>query len=352
VRAATWQARRSVAVEDLDDPRPGDGDVLIEVAHCGICGSDLHSYEHGFLARPGQVLGHELAGRVLTADGVAGVGEGDLVTVRPLIPCRTCPSCRAGHTQVCEAGMAEAIGYGLHGGFAERVLLPRGELGFNVFRLPEGVTPRAAALVEPLAVGLHAVRVAEPRERDVVVVFGGGMIGLAVVRFLALAGVSTIIAVEPSARRRRAAVAQGASLTIDPEHEDVVEALQAITGPGVAGHGARADVVIDCAGVAASLNGALQVLRNVGTLVLCAIYGRRVELVPDHIVGKELRVRGALGYRDEFSEVIAALAAGDVDAESFISHEVALDEIDEGFRTALDRDRSLKVLVTPNGGAA
>jgi 2-desacetyl-2-hydroxyethyl bacteriochlorophyllide A dehydrogenase len=347
VRAARWQERRRVVVEDVDEPVVADGGLLLEVAHCGICGSDLHSYEHGFLARPGQVLGHELSGTVLAAPGVAGVAAGDLVTVRPLIPCRKCPSCLAGHVQVCEAGMGGNIGYGLRGGFAQRVLVPDAEMGFNVFALPASVSPRAAALVEPLAVSLHAVRLAEPRADDVAVVFGGGTIGLGAVRFLALAGVREIVLVEPSARRRAAGGAQGATTLIDPLTQDVVAELQAITGPGVAGHGARADLVIDCAGVAASLTDALNVLRNAGTLVLCAIFGRKIELRPDLIVGKELRVRGALAYRDEFPDAIAALARGDVDGDSLISHDFPLEAIEEAFQASLDREGSLKVLVTP-----
>jgi 2-desacetyl-2-hydroxyethyl bacteriochlorophyllide A dehydrogenase len=347
VRAARWQARRTLAVEEVDEPVVLAGGLLLEVAHCGICGSDLHSYEHGFLAKPGQVLGHELSGTVLEAPGVEGVAVGDLVTVRPLIPCRECPSCRAGNVQVCEAGMGRNIGYGLRGGFAQRVLVPDAAAGFNVFPLPPEVGPRAAALVEPLAVSLHAVRLAEPDPDDVAVVFGGGTIGLGVVRFLALAGVREIVLVEPSARRREAGRGQGATVVVDPAAQDVVEAIQALTGPGVAGHGARADLVIDCAGVQASLTGALDVLRNVGTLVLCAIFGRAIELRPDFIVGKELRVRGALAYRDEFPDAIAGLARGDIDAEAFISHEFPLEAIEEAFQASLDREASLKVLVTP-----
>jgi 2-desacetyl-2-hydroxyethyl bacteriochlorophyllide A dehydrogenase len=350
VRAAVWLAPGRIAVETVDDPVATAGALLLEVAHCGICGSDLHSYEHGFLAKPGQVLGHELSGTVLACPGVAGVAPGDLVTVRPLIPCRRCPSCRAGHVQVCEAGMGANIGYGLRGGFAERVLLPDAEVGFNVFPMPAGVSPRAAALIEPLAVALHAVRLADPAPGDVVVVFGGGTIGLGVTRFLALAGVREIVVVEPSARRRAAARDQGATVVLDPGAGDVVAAIQALTGPGVAGHGARADVVVDCAGVAASLSAALEVLRNAGTLVLCAIYGRHVELRPDLIVGKELRVRGALGYRDEFPDAIAAVARGEVDAEALVSHELALEDVTAAFRTALDREASLKVLLTPTAG--
>ncbi|HEY4096137.1 MAG TPA: alcohol dehydrogenase catalytic domain-containing protein [Baekduia sp.] len=347
MRAARWQALRTVVVEDIDDPVAAEGDVLLEVEHCGICGSDLHSYEHGFVVKPGQVLGHEVSGRVVAAPGVAGIAVGDLATLRPLIPCMQCPSCLRGDVQVCEAGMSGNIGYGLHGGFAQRVLIPKAVAGFNVFPLPDGVGPRAAALVEPLAVSLHAVRIADPAPGDVAVVFGGGTIGLGTVRFLALAGVEQIVLVEPSAHRRAAGKVQGATTLVDPMADDVVAAIQAITGPGAAGHGARADVVIDCAGVQASIGGALEILRPLGTLVLCAIFGKRVEIRPDYIVGKELRVRGSLGYRDEFPDAIAALVAGDVDPESLISHEFGLEDIEDAFQASLDREASLKVLVTP-----
>ena len=345
MRAAVWHAPHRVEPEDLDEPVPGVGDVLIRVEHCGICGSDLHSYAHAMNARPGQVLGHELAGTVLEAPGVAGVAAGDLVTVRPLIPCGDCPACRRGDVQVCEAGMKGNVGYGIRGGMAERMVLPEAVVGSTVFPLPPGVGTRAGALVEPLAVALHAVRIADPAPDAVAVVLGGGTIGLGVVRFLVLRGVAAVVLVEPSARRRAGGSRQGADVVLDPAVDDVEAAVRQVTGSR--GRTPGADVVIDCAGAAATLASGIGLLRSRGRLVACALFGSDVALPANLLVGRELELRGALGYRDEFPDVLAALGAGRIDTEALISHELGLEDVTQAFETALDRERSLKVLLAP-----
>jgi (R,R)-butanediol dehydrogenase/meso-butanediol dehydrogenase/diacetyl reductase len=340
MRAVQWDAPKTLRLADLDEPSASEGQAVVAVTHCGICGSDLHSFTSGLAASPGQVLGHEFTGTIIEAPGVDALGPGDRVAVRPLIPCGECEPCQRGDTQVCEAGLTRSIGYGSNGAFAERVLVPRAIVGETVFPLPPSVTDRAGALVEPLAVSLHAVRLAEPRGDDVALVLGAGTIGLGAVRFLRLTGVKSVVVAEPSARRREAALALGADVALDPAADDVVAALRDMTHAG-------ADAAIDCAGGGRTFLDALRAVRAGGRVVLCAVFGKTVDVRPDLIVGKELTVRGSMGYRDEFPDVIAALAAGDVDPDAFISHAFALADIEEAFRTQLDRDSSLKVLVTP-----
>lgn len=348
MRAARWNAPEELELFDADEPVAQPGQAVVEVAACGICGSDLHSYSHGFAARPGQVLGHEFAGVVSAAPGVAGLRPGDRVTVRPLIPCGHCARCAAGEPQLCENGHVQNIGYASPGAFAERVLVPRAVVGETVFPLPAAVDDRAGALVEPLAVGLRAVRQCGPVEAATAVVFGAGMVGLAVARFLRLARAGTIVVVDPAARRRAAARALGADVVVDPAAGGgTIEVLRELTGPGASGRGARADVAVDCAGAPAAFADAVKALRGGGTLVLAAIYARRIELSPDRLTEKELTVRGSFAYRDEFPAVIDALAAGDVDPAAFVSHVFPLEAIADAFRAQLDKDASLKVLVTP-----
>lgn len=345
MQAVEWRAPHELAVVERPDPVAADGQLVLEVSTCGICGSDLHSYKQGFAAVPGQVLGHELSGVVLEAPGVAGVAVGDRVTVRPLTPCLNCDRCRAGDVHLCESGAQDNIGYGTPGGFAERVLVPRAALGDTVFLLPDAVSDRAGALVEPLAVSLRAVRLADAGPDDTVLVLGGGMIGLGVARFLRLRGAGTIVLSDPSPLRREAARRLGVDIVVDPLAQDVTQEMRALTGPGGMGLGARVDVVIDAAGVAAGFKDALKSVRHGGTLVLAAMYGARIELVPDRIVEKELHVRGSFAYKDEFPMVLQALQDGDVDPELFISHTFPLERTPEAFLAQLDRDTSLKVLV-------
>jgi 2-desacetyl-2-hydroxyethyl bacteriochlorophyllide A dehydrogenase len=347
MRAVTWNAPERLELVDADEPVAGPGQAVVEIATCGICGSDLHAYSHGFAARPGQVLGHEFSGVVVAAPDVDGLATGDRVTVRPLIPCGACDRCLAGDPQLCEAGGGQNIGYASPGAFAERVLVPRAVVGETIFPLPPGVDDRGGALVEPLAVGLRAVRLGGDVTGRTVLVVGAGMIGLAATRFLRLAGAGTIVVADPAPLRRQAALDVGADVVVDPLQRSTLAALREITGPGAGGRGARADVAIDCAGVASGFADAVSGLRGGGTLVLAAIYARKIDFSPDRITEKELVVRGSFAYRDEFPAVIAAIAAGDVEPARFVSHSFALDDIEDAFRTQLDKDSSLKVMVTP-----
>ncbi|HEX4751975.1 MAG TPA: alcohol dehydrogenase catalytic domain-containing protein [Solirubrobacterales bacterium] len=333
MRAVEWEAPGRLRLAERPEPRAEPGQAVVAVSACGICGSDLHSYRSGFAARPGQVLGHEFSGIVVEAPGVAGLGVGDRVTVRPLMPCGGCAACRRGEPQLCARGLADSVGYGRDGAFADRVLIPRAEVGLTVFSLPDAVDDRAAALTEPLAVALHAVRRAPNVRGADAFVLGAGTIGLGVVAFLRLAGAASITVVDPSPLRRDAAGALGADRVIDPAPERAAEE--------------SADVVFECAGADATMAAAIRAVRPGGTVVVSALFGRRVEFSPDRLTAKEASLVGAFGYRDEFADVIEALASGAVDGESLISHELPLERIDEAFRIQGDPAASLKVLVRP-----
>ncbi len=347
MRAAHWLEPERLEVTEVAEPSPDWGQALVEVATCGICGSDLHSFHGGLGARRGQVLGHEFAGRVLAAPGVPGLHVGNRVTVRPLTPCGACDRCVAGDVHLCEAGQALNIGYGTPGAFAERVLVPRAIVGQTVFPLPDAVGDRAGSLVEPLAVALRAVRLARPEPGDVAVVFGLGIIGLGVVHWLKSMGASVVVGVDLSALRRERASALGADAVVDPVAEPIVDVVAGFTGPGANGLGARADAVVECSGSARAFADALKVVRGGGRVVVAALYEDKVTLRPDRFVEKELEIRGSFAYRDEFPRVIAELARGSVDVEAMITHTFALDQIQDAFETQLDAGRSVKVTVTP-----
>jgi 2-desacetyl-2-hydroxyethyl bacteriochlorophyllide A dehydrogenase len=353
VRAAAWLAPERIEPTERERPRAGAGQAVVAVAVCGICGSDLHSYKSGFAARPGQVLGHELAGTVVEAPGVAGLEPGARVVVRPLIPCGECDACRRGDPQLCADGIARSIGYGSDGGFAEQVLVPRAEVGLTVFPLPDSVDDRAAALVEPLAVALHAVRQAPRVEGAEALVLGAGTIGLGVVAFLKLGGAAKVTVVDPSPLRREAAVKIGVDAVVDPLAGEAKPggppaAPGADAAPGTASAGPEsADVVFECAGAARTISDAIKAVRPGGAVVVSALFGRRIEFSPDRLTAKEALLIGAYGYRDEFADVIESLASGAIDAETLISHELPLERIDEAFRIQADPEQSLKVLVRP-----
>jgi 2-desacetyl-2-hydroxyethyl bacteriochlorophyllide A dehydrogenase len=343
MRAAQWEAPKALRLVELDEPEAEAGQVLVQVLNCGICGSDLHSYLHGVAAVPGQVLGHEFSGRVLEAPEVDGIDVGDLVTVRPLLPCGDCPACVAGEPQRCEQSLD--IGYGVNGAFADRVLVPRAVAGKTVFKLPDGLDHRAAALTEPLSVGLHAINRAEVDTDDVVLVMGVGMIGLGIVALLHSLGCERIVVADLSPLRRERALALGAAAAVDPGEQDVARVVRRFAGE----HERRgADVVFDCAGAAPALEAGLKALRRGGTGVLVAAYGREIPVFLDRVMGKEISLIGSIAYRDEFPDVLRLLAEGRIDPEPFISHTFALDDIEQAFRTQADAQQAVKVLVQPH----
>lgn len=338
MRAAQWQAPGSVRAGVVDDPAPGAGEALVEVAWCGICGSDLHAFRSGRGISPGHVLGHELSGRVLSAPDVTGLRAGDRVAVRPVLPCGGCPRCVAGEVNLCERQVL--LGFDVAGGMAERVVIPRACSPDALLRIPESVELRAAALVEPLAVGLRAARLAGVAPADGGLVLGCGPIGLAAIHFLAAAGVQPLVGSDPSPLRRSMALAMGATATIDPTGADAGDVLAAALG-------ARAafDLAIDCAGVENAIATALRSLRRGGRLVLAALHGRKVPVSLDRIVGGEVSVLGSFAYRDELRRVLELMAAGRLDAARMITHELALDDVQDAFDLQTRADESIKVLL-------
>jgi 2-desacetyl-2-hydroxyethyl bacteriochlorophyllide A dehydrogenase len=347
MRAAAWTASRMIELVERDEPSASDGEAVVQVSACGICGSDLHSFETGLAIAPGQVLGHEFCGEIVSAPGVAGVQPGDRVAVRPLIPCGACERCRHGELQLCEGVHGNDIGYGSPGAMAERVLVPKAVLGETLFRLPDHVDDAAGALVEPLAVALHVVNLAAIDPDDVVLVIGAGTIGLAVTQLVRRAGARTVAVAEMSPRRREQARGLGADVVIDPAQEDVTKAMRAITGPGGYGLGARVDAVFECAGSEAALAAALKSVRQGGRIMLSGIFGGRVSVHLDRIVEKEVRMQGSVAYRDEFGAVVDLMAEGALRSDQFVSHTFALDEVGAAFAVQRDASASLKVQIRP-----
>ena len=177
--------------------------------------------------------------------------------------------------------------------------------------------------------------------------FGLGIIGLGAVHWLKSMGASTVIAADPSELRRERARELGADVVVDPVAASTVEAVAAITGPGLYGAGARADVVLECSGAPPAFADAIRVARSGATLVIAALYKNKVEFRPDRLVEKELTVRGSFAYRDEFPAVIAELERGAIDVDRLISHTFPLERIQEAFAIQLDAAQSVKVTVSP-----
>ncbi|MDG3010367.1 2,3-butanediol dehydrogenase [Rhodococcus sp. D2-41] len=347
MRAAVLHGIDDLRVEEVPEPRVQPGHVLIDVAYNGICGSDLgmvHAF--GISSQPHpltgvcgpQILGHEFSGTVseLGAD-VDGIAVGDRVVVQPNYHCDTCVRCRGGLEHLCEVAAFHGIN-APGGGLAERTVVPAA----NVHVLPDSVTLEQAAVVEPLAVALHAVELSGIAPGQTALIIGAGPIGIATALNLRAGGVDRILLSERSSERRKVAAALGFD-AIDPESVDPVAAVRD------SGAGAGADAVFECAGVAVAVHTALGAVRARGAVVLLATYKEPVALDTYAMMFGEMRLMSSLCYsRDEFRTVIDRMAAGAYPLDGWTSS-VPLADVVDGVQAASD-GRRMKVLVEVSHG--
>lgn len=336
MRAAVVTPHGRLEVVDRPDPVAGPGEVVVAVDRCGICGSDLHLRASGLLPA-GAVLGHEFAGTVVDSDPAGdGPAHGVRVAVLPARRCGACPACTEGRDNLCPAQVTTAIGLGLHdGGYAERAVVPAA----SCHALPDAVTPEQGALVEPYAVGLHAVdRSRAAGDPDLVVaVIGAGSVGLMCVAALQSAGVPRIVVAEPRTGRAAAAASMGA--TVVDRAANVAAAL-----------GRAPDVVFEAAGAAATPGEAVEVAAAGGQVVLLGVVGpgQRVELPGLLWVVKEVDVVPSIAYTGrEFAAAVGAVAAGAVDAVVAASEVRPLADAERSFGDLARSDGPVKVLLAP-----
>lgn len=342
MRAAVLHGVEDLRVEDVPEPVLRDGDVLVAVAYNGICGSDLglvHSFgvsehPHPLTGACGpQILGHEFSGVVhaVGAD-VTDIAVGDRVAVQPTYRCGTCVRCRDGHEHLCE--VIAFHGINAHGGgLSEYTAVP----AENVHVLPDAVSLEQAAVVEPLAVALHAVELSGVQPGQSALVLGAGPIGIATALNLRAGGVDRIVLSEPSETRRAIAAGLGFDV-LDPAAGDPVAAVRERTG------GAGADVVFECAGVGAAVLTALVAVRARGAVVLLATYKEEVPLHTYLMMFGEMRLMSSLAYsRKEFRTVIDRMADGAYPLDGWVER-VPLADVVEGVQ-AVSEGRRMKVLV-------
>jgi 2-desacetyl-2-hydroxyethyl bacteriochlorophyllide A dehydrogenase len=345
MKAAVFRGVKNIQVEDVAAPEAGPEDVVVAVRACGICGSDLHTYLHGSFVEPGQVMGHEFVGEVVaTGEAVNGISIGDRVTASPLVPCNECLRCQEGRFNLCAKAWTQGIAYGRPGAFAELVRIPNSVPGENIFTLGGDVSDDAGALAEPLAVAVHAVKLAEPVAGATAVVLGLGTIGQQVVQALRARGAGRVIGIDISKLRLEAAGGLGA------EAVDGAGGIDEALG-SVLAEGQEIDLVFECSGVPALANAALEHVRAGGTIVVLALYDDPVTFNPTVLVQKEIRLQGSIAYTGEdFAEAVELLRAGAAQATPLITQRASLADIGEAFEVQLQKDRSLKVVVMPNAG--
>jgi threonine dehydrogenase-like Zn-dependent dehydrogenase len=347
MRAAVMR-HGALVIDDLSDPRPAPGQVLVRTLACGICGSDLHALAHGDLmvemanegAGPADdgmptpsmmdldrdvVMGHEFAAEVLElGENVGNCAVGDVIVSMPV---------------AFDAGGLHAVGYSndYPGGYGELMVLN----DLLALKVPNGLSARRAALTEPMAVGLHAVNKSQVTPEHSAIVVGAGPVGLAVIAALRQLGVGSIIAADLSATRRALATTMGAHEVVDPRIEPAVDAWRR--------RGAKGPVVIfEAVGVPGMIDSAVRAAPRGAQILVVGVCMQPDTIRPMIAVTKELSFQFVLGYDPmEFAESLRRIAEGEVDVDPLITGTVGIDGVPQAFRDLADPDAHAKILVEP-----
>ena len=353
--AATMRAGLLTAPRVLDPharlavPRPGPGELLVRVLASGICGSDLAAYRgtHPYKVAP-IVLGHEFCGEVTLVGGGNGADDGgftpgDLVCSAAFSPCDTCAECRRDAPHLC-TDRRNLSHEGWQGSFAEYVLLRRN----MTHRLPPDTDPVAGALVEPLSIGLHAVRLAGPGAGRTVAVLGSGTIGLSCLLAARRLGFGPSVCVDAGPAKARLAKEAGADGYVDartgsPSSAEVAELIAGRLG------GERPDTVFVSAGYPGVLDQAVAALRPGGTIVVVSYFDAPTAVDLNALVGREARVLfSSLSVPDDFRQVVSWLADGTLDPLPLVTHHFPLDAVEEAM-SVLDRPAPPAAHTAPTG---
>ncbi|MBC7725596.1 MAG: alcohol dehydrogenase catalytic domain-containing protein [Burkholderiaceae bacterium] len=325
-----------IVLEDAPKPVPLPGEVLVETRVTGVCGSDTHAAHgrHPFVPLP-YYPGHEVVGIVREVGrAVTGLVPGDRVTAEPTLPCWECKMCMTGRSNLCENLRFFGCGYE-QGGMADFFTLPENRL----HRIPDDLDDFQAALIEPLATPVHAVRISGGVAGLAVVIIGAGTIGLLVLAAARHAGATTIIMTDLIASKRERALRLGADAVVDASLPDAVSAIRDRLGES-------ADVVFDCVAVQSTVDQAIALATKAGTVVIVGVPASAVTVPLPQIQDRQLRIQGSATYLpDDYERAIAIIRSGGVTAEDFITRRFPLERVAEAFATSAGGEE-VKVVLT------
>jgi len=337
MRAAVFPAPEVCEIVEREAPLPAEGQALVRVEACGVCGTDAHIYRGRFPARFPVIAGHEFAGVIeQTGPGVRSLRSGDPVAIDPNIYCGACRPCRGGLTHLCRD--LSAIGVTQDGGFATHCLVPAAQ----AHTLPGEMPFRVAAMAEPVACCVHGIDRARIRSGEVVVLIGAGAIGLILLQLALLQGAAGAIVSELTLEKRAAAEQLGATRVVDPGAEDLSAIVREAT------EGAGADVVIECVGSQRSAQQAVGLAAEGGRVLLFGVAPQRATIAvsPFEVYRREITITGSFTNPFTHGRALSLLASGRVNVECLISHRLSLDELPLGLEL-LESRRATKVIIEP-----
>ncbi|WP_440006410.1 NAD(P)-dependent alcohol dehydrogenase [Halomicrococcus sp. SG-WS-1] len=343
MRTAALTDVEEFEIRERERPTPEPDEVLVEVRDVGICGSDVHYFEHGrigdYVVDYPLVLGHESAGVVAeVGDDVDELAPGDRVTLEPGVPCRHCAHCKRGDYHLCEDVVFMATPPH-DGAFAEHVAWPAD----FAYELPDSVSTREGALCEPLSVGIHACRRGNVGVGDTVLVTGAGPIGLLVAEAARAAGATDVLVTDVVAEKLAFAEEGGVDRAIDVTEEDLATVVDEYTD------GVGADVVVEASGAEPSIRSTLDGVRRGGTVVFVGLASEaEVPLDVVEIIDNELDVHGSFRYANTYDAAVDLLADDEVDVERIIDFESPLEDVDAAFRRSMEPE-VVKGMITFDG---
>ena len=332
--------KRKFEITEMEEPQLDNTNVLIEVKKSGICGSDIHYWEAG--EPKGLVLGHEYSGVVIDPGSREDLKVGDMVTALPISPCGKCPSCLTGNPQYCRETWTYATGLSLTNPGA---LAPKMKIRPDmVLKLPDNVSFEEGAMVEPVAVGLHAVHLADVKVGEKVLVIGAGIIGLVSAMFAKKEGASFVAISETNLERAKKAIdLEVADKYYNATNPELIKEVMSDTEGGF-------DTVIECCGNSAAVTSALMMTRPGGQIVLVGVSLGPITIPTVVGVMNELTIKGAIAYtKEEFKTCIDLISNKQIDVMKFVDDIVSFEEVQKSYeRLTSGKDSAVKILVDPN----
>ena len=343
MEAALITGKETIEILEFPEPEPGEGQAVVEIGLCGICGTDLEPWITGNPYSP-SICGHEWMGTVSgLGAGVSNVKEGDRVGIGAAPACGQCAPCRAGHASHCQLTLLSVLGMGPfatpHGGFAPRIGLD----ARRVYAVREGISDTAAAMLEPATVAVHGVRRTALHMGDTCVVLGAGPIGLLTLQAAFANGAGAAAVVEPHPTRRNQAATLGATVVIDPATDDVSAKIQETFGA------VGPDVVFECAGVPSTIQQGAELVRRGGKLSLLGLSAHDATISPGTWLVNEVTLIASLAYTaEEFDTTMALMQDGRMRTEALHSSTSNLTDLPNAFQRLRDTPDEIKILVDPN----
>lgn len=340
MKAVAIKGVKEFEIKEISEPVSDGKKVIIDVLKTGICGSDIHYWVNG--EPKGLVMGHEFVGKVINPGDRKDLAVGDRVTALPISPCGKCEACLNGNVQFCPETWSKAVGLSLDnpGGLTKKIAI-RSDM---VIKVPDNIKDEEVAMVEPMAVGLHAAHLGRIAVGDDVLIIGGGIIGLASAMFAKKEGASYVALTETNEARGEKSVHLGvADEWFNAIQEDLVPKLMEKTKGGF-------DVVIECVGNSAAVNSAISMVKPGGIVVLVGVATDAVPTYTVMAVMKELVLQGAIAYTyNEFKSVIDLISNKRIEVLKFIDDIVPLEGVQGAYeRLTSGKDSAIKILVDPN----